>query len=145
MPKTGTSAIVRDILARNPDITAGEAVAALPDHNPNTVRTQLARQRHAAPVPVAAPVDVSTLNLHKVWLDADAAISDAATAGLPKAPYVFIVLRSGHDARIIEGKGARSASEKLRSIKSPGGVTDHADNAWIREQGGVMALIFTAA
>ena len=44
---TGTTEAVRELLQENPDITAAEAVEALPDHNQGTVRTQVVRQRGA--------------------------------------------------------------------------------------------------
>ena len=142
---TGTTKAVADLLANDPTITAADAVIALQDHNPATVRTQLARQRKHA----TNHDDIEMVAL----LGCEVAIPancDFDVKAFPTQRYAYIVLKAndGRDARVITSNPLKDrvdgARGKARSLHSSDG-TNAQDRAWIAEHGGCVALVFVFA
>ena len=142
----GTTEAVRELLRKNPDITAAQAIAALPDHHPDTVRTQTSRQREAirAELLGEAKTELSLMRVCAVELDDDAGI--AGGDAVPDELYFMIVLQSakGREARVTYGQGGK-ARQKFANLRTSTSATDESDRKWIRDQGGCTATILLPA
>lgn len=142
----GTTEAVRELLRNNPDITAAEAIAALPDHHPGTVRTQTSRQREAirAELTATPKTELSLMRVCAVELDDNARI--AGGDAVPDELYFMIVLQSAKDreARVTYGQGGK-ARQKFASLRTSNSVTDADDRNWIEKQGGCTATILLPA
>ncbi len=146
---TGTTQAVIELLKSNIGTTAAEAVAALPGHNPATVRTQIAKQRKIMADAAAkhggnAANRAVRTDIVTVEIGADCSFDPSE---FPTAPYEMIVLQARNDhkeARIIVARplvdrigGARSKANSLRS----GDGTDSVDREWIKAHGGCTAIV----
>lgn len=141
---TGTTKAVADLLAANPSIIAADAVNALRDHHPATVRTQLARQRKNV---INDDPELVPLLGCSVDISADCEFDLEA---FPARPYAYIVLKANgsREALVITSSPLKDRIEgargKARSLRASDGANATA-RKWIHDVGGCTALVFLQA